>query len=116
MKTIKQALIDEVAYPLGEGAIENKLIARGIDSEETFSTEVANSREYRGALADCLYSLIDAPNFSEAGYSISLSDKDAILKKANSLYSSIGEETKGYTPKVQRISWQSLRSGKIGSK
>lgn len=109
MKTIKQALIDEIGYPIGTGAIENKIIARGLDAEEAYTTEVANSNQYKGALADCLYLLIDAPNVSEAGKSVSLSDKALILNKVNSLRTEIGEQTVA-TAKVQRLSWQSLHS------
>lgn len=92
MKTVGQALIDEIHYPISEGMIENKLIMRGLAFEDEFGIEVATSKEFRGAVADCLYSLIEAPNFSEADKSISLSDKSLILKKVNALYKSIGEK------------------------
>lgn len=94
MKTVGQALIDEMHYPVSIGMIENKLIMRGLSFEDEFCIEVATSNEFRGAVADCLYSLIEAPNFSEADKSISLSDKSLILKKANALYKSIGEQEK----------------------
>jgi hypothetical protein len=94
MRTIKQALIDEIAFPIGEGSIENKLLRRGLDADAEITADVLNSSAFIGATADCLYSLIDTPNFSEANKSVSLSDKDLILKKANALYSSIGEEEK----------------------
>lgn len=92
MKTVGQALIDEIHYPISVGMIENKLIMRGLAFEDEFGIEVATSKEFRGAVADCLYSLIEAPNFSEADKSISLSDKSLILKKVNALYKSIGEK------------------------
>lgn len=91
MKTIQQALIDEIHYPIGEGFIQNKLIARGIEFEDEFTVETAKSPAYIGAVADCLFSLISAPNFSEADKSFSLSDKALLLRKVNSLYNSIGE-------------------------
>ena len=94
MKTIGQALIDEIHYPVSEGMIENKLIMRGLCYEDEFSIDVAKSSSFVGAVADCLYSLIEAPNFSEADKSISLSDKSLILSKVNSLYKSIGEQEK----------------------
>lgn len=97
MKTIAQALMDEIPYPLGTGFIENKLIARGIDGDMDFSQEVANSRGYKGAWADCLYALLYSPNFSEADKNISLSEKNLIIRKINALYSSIGEEPEGLT-------------------
>lgn len=92
MKTIRQALIDEISYPLGQGKIDNKIISRGLDGDAVIDAETINSKEFLGAIADCLYSLIEAPNFSESDISISLQDRDLILKKANYLYRSIGEE------------------------
>ena len=93
MKTIKQALIDEIHYPIGYGFIENKIIHRGLNPDEEFNIEVAHCNAYVGVIADCLYSLLTAPNFSEADKSFSLSDKNLILKKVNSLYNSIGESS-----------------------
>lgn len=95
MKTVKQALIDEIHYPLRESFVENKLIFRGIDPDTEYSFETANSKEFKGCVADCLYSLVVAPNFNEGDASFSLSDKNAILKMANSIYRSIGEDERG---------------------
>ena len=92
MKTILQALKDEIAYPVGEGLLENKLICRGLNGNEEYNRDVALSHEFKGAVADSLYSLIESPSFSEADTSISLSDKTLILQKVNALYNSIGEE------------------------
>lgn len=97
MKTIQQALIDEIHYPIPLGFVENVLIKRNLNAEDKFDYETAHSNEYMGALADCLYSLIQAINFSEADKSIgSLSDKQitAIISQMNSIYESIGEEPK----------------------
>lgn len=112
MKTIAQALKDEIGYPIGDGAIENKIIARGLDGDEFFTSSIANSHTYKGALADCLYLLIDAPNVSEAGKSLSLADRKMILDKVNSLRAEIGEPTVGAKAKVQRLSWRFWNSGK----
>lgn len=97
MKTIAQALLDEIHYPIPHGFVENKLIERGLDGDFAFSMSVAMSNEYKGALADCLYSLIQSINFSEADKSIgalSTEDKKIILRRANALYSAIGEDEK----------------------
>lgn len=94
MKTVRQALKDEIGYPIGDGFIENKLIARDLDGDGYISASVINSKEFLGATADCLFALVDSPNFSESDISISLQDRDLILKKANYLYRSIGEEEK----------------------
>lgn len=49
---------------------------------------------FKGAVADCLMSLIQMPNFTEGDVSLSLSDKDNILTLANGIYNSIGETEK----------------------
>lgn len=95
MKTIAQALKDEVYYPINDGMIENIITRRGMTSTENFTTEVANSVAYKGAWADCLISLLQSISFNEADKSIgALTDQQrkSILVQANKLYSSIGEE------------------------
>lgn len=92
MKTVRQALIDEIHYPISEGFVENKLLSRGLSADDELTIDVLKSNEFKGAVADCLWSLIEAPSFSEADKSISLADRDIILRKANSIYLSIGEK------------------------
>lgn len=94
MKTIAKALADDIPYPISKGFIENRLLERGLDGEEIVSAEILTCKQYLGALADCLYSLVESPNLSESDMSISLSDKNLILKKANMIYASVGEEEK----------------------
>ena len=94
MKTILQALIDEIHYPIPMGFVENKLIERQLDGGDFFTFEITQSKEWKGALADCLYSLIQAVNLSESDKSIgTLSDKDKerLLVRINALYKAIGE-------------------------
>lgn len=94
MKTITQALIDEIHYPIPLGFVENKLIERQLSGDDEYSFEVAQSNEWKGALADCLYSLVQAVNLSESDKSIgTLSDKDKerLLVRINALYKAIGE-------------------------
>jgi hypothetical protein len=93
-KTIQQALIDEVHYPIPLGYIENQMIKRGLAGSAEATAEVLNSAAYVGCVADCLYSLIEAPNFNEADKSFSLPDRKAILSKVNKMYISIGEPEK----------------------
>lgn len=100
MKTIREALIDEIGYPLGEGCIDNKIIARNLSGNDRYTYEVSISKGYIGALADCLVALIYSPNFSESDKSFSLSDKELILRKANHLYNSIGETSVALGAKV----------------
>lgn len=94
MKTIAKALKDEVHYDLGSGFIENRLLERNLMAEDELTVEVLKSNNFKGAVADCLSSLIQAPNFSDNGYSISLSDKDKIISYVNGIYNSIGETDK----------------------
>lgn len=105
MRTIAQALKDEIHYPLNDGFIENKLMKRGLDGSGEITAEVLVSPEFNGAVADCLYSLIEAPNFSESDISISLQDRDLILKKANAIYTSIGEEEKSLDQPKVYVGW-----------
>lgn len=94
MKTIKQALIDEIHYPIPLGFVENKMIERQLNGDDEYTFEVSQSKEWKGALADCLYSLIQAVSLSESDKSIgTLSDKDKerLLVRINALYKAIGE-------------------------
>jgi FlaG/FlaF family flagellin (archaellin) len=91
MKTILQALIDEISYPVKEGKAENKLVARGLDPDAQFSVDVLNSTAYVGAVADTLISLLDAVNFSDSDISVSIQDADNIKALANRYYTAIGE-------------------------
>lgn len=94
MKTIKQALIDEIHYPIPLGFVENKMIEHQLNGDDEYTFEVAQSKEWKGALADCLYSLIQAVSLSESDKSIgTLSDKDKerLLVRINALYKTIGE-------------------------
>lgn len=94
MKTILQALIDEIDYPFPKGKFENRLMARNLSAEDEATFEVLTGKEFKGAVADCLYSLVEAVNFSEADKSVNLPDRDVILKKMNAIYISIGESEK----------------------
>lgn len=101
MKTIGQALIDEVHVPIPLGFIENVCIKRDLDVESIFDGVSARSNAYKGALADCLLSLVQAVSFSEADKSIgSLSEdqRKAIVLKAYRLYKEIGEEADFISP------------------
>lgn len=95
MKTIREALIDEILYPIPEGKVNNNLIARGLEGDEEFTFDVAKSDSYRGCFADCLVALVQAVSFSESDKSVSvMSDevKKQLIVIANNVYKSIGEE------------------------
>ena len=91
MKTVGQALVDEVHIPIPYGFVENACIKRDLDIESEFTGDVARSDAYKGTLADCLLSLIQAVSFSEADKSIGSFSEDqrkAILVQVNRLYNS----------------------------
>lgn len=95
MKTVREALIDEILYPIPEGKIDNKMIARGLEGDDEFTMDVAKSNEYRGCFADCLVALLQSVSFSEADKSVSpISDevKKKLLVIANNIYKDLGEE------------------------
>ncbi len=101
MKTIGQALVDEIHIPIPYGFVENACIKRDLDIEDDFDSTTAKSDAYKGTLADCLLSLIQAVSFSEADKSIgSLSEdqRKAILVQVNRLYNAIGEEEVTLSP------------------
>lgn len=97
MKTIYQAIKDELGNSfalLGKGKVENIIITRRLNPDEDFDADIAISKTFSGIHADCLYSLVASPNISESDLSISLGDRNLILRMANQIYSSIGEEEK----------------------
>ena len=66
-----------------------------MDGEVEYTVEVFRSNEWKGALADCLYSLLQAVSLSESDKSIGTltdEDKKRLLVRINSLYQAIGEE------------------------
>lgn len=70
------------------------MIERQLNGDDEYTFEVAQSKEWKGALADCLYSLIQAVSLSESDKNIgTLSDKDKerLLVRINALYKTIGE-------------------------
>jgi hypothetical protein len=94
MKTILQALIDEIHYPIPVGHAENRLMTRGLYPCDECTPEVLNSKPFIGAIADSLYMLISATSFSEADKSVGSLNIASILKEANTLYKTIGESEK----------------------
>lgn len=94
MRTVLQALKDEIDYPFPEGKLLNRIIIRGLEPDDPVTKQMLSGKAFLGAKADCLVELVFAPNFSEADKSISLPDRDSILRMANSIYVSIGETDK----------------------
>ena len=94
-KTVKQALIDAIHYPIPVGFVENTIIERKLKDDDEYTYEVSQSKEFKGALADCLYSLLQAVSVHESDKSVgTLTDKDKerLLVRINALYEAIGED------------------------
>lgn len=93
-KTILQALKDEIGFPVKQGFFENRLIARGMNSDDEFSADTAKSDTYWLTYADCLKGLVvGMPNIvTEGDLSLSGADKDNMLKIANGIYTRYGED------------------------
>lgn len=99
--TIAEAIRNESLYPISESVIELKLMKRDLQGAAEATMDILGSREYKGALADTLATLIISPNVSEeSGVSISLPERNLLLKYINSLYTAIGEEAVG-VPRVE---------------
>ena len=96
MKTILQALKDEIHYKLSSGFFENRLLERELNGNDGCTVEIFKSKPFKGAVADCLRSLVQAQNYTEGDVSMSLSDKkiEEVINLANSIYRSIGESDK----------------------
>ena len=96
MKTILQAIKDEIYYPINDGLVENKLLGRDLNPDDEFSKAVLDSDGWKGALADSLLTLIQQVNVSEGDKSFgAMTDKqrEALLIRINNLYKAIGEES-----------------------
>ena len=107
MKTIQQALIDEIFYPISVGFVENKLIERDLCAGDEYTRNVSKTNSWKGALADCLSSLLQSTNIGEGDKSvgsISSEDKKKILSRAKALYNEIGETPDIGEPTVS-IGW-----------
>jgi hypothetical protein len=88
-----EVLKAKLIFPVSDNAITLALLERGISisgitGEDTYS--VSNKQAVDLAHADLIVNLIAAPNISEGGYSISLSDKQSLLKLAGSIYTKYG--------------------------
>lgn len=94
MITVCQALKDEIVYPLPLSKVEIIATKRGFEDTDMFSRELSMQNSYKGALADCYYSLLQTISFSEGGMSVGAltdSQRKSVLAMANNLYKEIGE-------------------------
>lgn len=99
MKTVRQALADEVLYPLPGGLVDNRLMTRGLDDAAEATADILRGPGFTGALADCLLAVVEqSMGFSEADKSVSApsaAQAAALRSRVARLYASIGEEAPG---------------------
>ena len=57
MKTVLQALKDEVHYKLSSGFFENRLLERSLDGNEICTFDILKSKPFKGAVADRFHTL-----------------------------------------------------------
>lgn len=92
--TIKDALILSVNYPLSEGNVIPLLIKRGLTATDTFTQQIANSREYELAYADVLRYVVTMVNLSQGG-SVTQASVAELRGTANAIYKKYGESVIG---------------------
>lgn len=81
-----EALKAKIGYPLSDNALKVALIDRNL-SDSSFYEPCQN---FDLAYADAVMTLIAAPNVSEGGYMINLSDRERLIALANGIYSKYG--------------------------
>lgn len=84
--TYLEALQGKLNYPLSENSFILALKDRGLDASDIYVKCVAFDLSY----ADAIMTLITAPNTSEGGFSISLSEKNTLLQLAQGIYEKNG--------------------------
>jgi hypothetical protein len=84
--TYLEAIKGKVNYPLSDNTFTLALLDRGLTASDTYATGQAFDLAY----ADAVVTLLTAPNVSEGGYSVSLSDREILLKLANGIYTKYG--------------------------
>lgn len=82
-----EALKAKLSYPLADNAFTLALTNRGLVDSATYA---ASSAAFELAYADTIFTLVTAPNTSEGGYSISLTDRKALIDLANGIYAANG--------------------------
>jgi len=86
--TVQEALLSIVNYPVPASAIENIAEARGLDINETITSEIRISDDYKLACADLFVWVSFAPNVIEGGVQFNMlySDRKELRDKANVMY------------------------------
>ena len=80
--TYLEAIKGKLNYPLSDNSFILALNDRGLNENDTYNKGQAFDLAY----ADAIMTLVTAPNTTEGGYSISLTDKNALTNLANGIY------------------------------
>lgn len=94
--TTLDALKYSVNYPLNDNQVLPILIGRGLSGEETYSTSIAQSKEYRLSYADTLRFVLTMSNLSQSG-SVTQAAAAQIRGTANAIYGEYDEPLIGDT-------------------
>ncbi|TDQ12166.1 DUF6706 family protein [Pedobacter metabolipauper] len=76
--TIKSALQGKINYPLPDESLEAALIEASLDGDQVYSK--SHTKDVELCAAGLILVVCTSGNVSEGGYSLSLSDKNALLK------------------------------------
>lgn len=77
-----EALKAKLNYPLSDNAFILALTDRGLSDSATYSACTAFNLAY----ADVIMTLVTAPNMTEGGFSLNLTEKNALINLANGIY------------------------------
>ena len=88
--TVLEAIKESIGYPISENRANMTLIKRGLTAADEATESVLNSKAFELATADLMLWMVTAPNISEGGYSLSISDKKTLKELALGIYSKHG--------------------------
>lgn len=93
--TVLEALQAKITYPMTAAFFETILIERSLTGTATYSADIAKSKSFRLATADCYKAVAFGVNVTEGSLSISQPERDKLIALANSIYRQYGEEPVG---------------------
>ena len=74
------------SFPFSSRKAEVIAINRDLALDDEYTKEVGKSRNFELASADMIRNYVTAPNVSEGGVSISISDRKTLIGIANGIY------------------------------
>ena len=93
--TVLEALQAKVTYPLGAAFFKTILIERSLAGTDAYTADVAKSKKFRLATADCYKAVAFGVNVTEGSLSISQPERDKLIALANSIYRQYDEQPIG---------------------